>query len=434
MRARPILAVVLLAAFAAAQAAYPEKPIRFVVPSASGGSVDVLMRILTQQLSAQMGVAFVVENKPGASYVPGTMDIVKAAPDGYTLGYGNIVSLAVNRTLLPALPYDVEKDLTLVSNCAQVFNMLAVNNGLPVRTVAELIDYAKKNPGKLSNGSSGNGTTGHLGGELFKAMTGTQMVHVPYKGSAQAINDLISGNIEVMFDNVPSIGAHVKSGRVRGLAVSAPKRAAQFPELPTIAEAGVPGYETNSWGGEIEIDACGKIAAPGFIDAHTHDDRLMLSAPEMAPKVSQGVTTVVAGNCGVSLAPAPRGMPQPVTPPLDLMDSEGTWFHFKSFREYVEALRAQPPATNCALLVGHSMLRLQTMDDVEKPASPREISSMRSMVDEALAAGAIGLSTVLYYAPPRAAPTEEVIEGCRPLAARKGIYCAPMPREGDRAA
>src|SRR5437764_59062 len=111
--------------------------------------------------------------------------------------------------------------------------------------------------------------------------------------------------------------------------------------------------------GEIEIDASGRIAAPGFIDAHTHDDRLMLSAPDMAPKVSQGVTTVVAGNCGVSLAPAPRGMPQPVTPPLNLMDSEGTWFHFKSFREYVEALRAQPPATNCALLVGHSMLRAQ---------------------------------------------------------------------------
>src|SRR5207245_10909849 len=179
MRTRRILAVVLFAAFAApAPAAYPEQPIRFVVPSAPGGSVDVLMRILTQQLSAQMGVAFVVETKPVASIVPGTMDIVKAVPDGYTLGYGNIVSLAVNRPLRPTLPYDGEKDLTLVSNCGQVFNMLAVNNGLPVRTVAELIDYAKKNPGKLSNGSAGNGTTGHLGGELFKAMTGTQMVHV----------------------------------------------------------------------------------------------------------------------------------------------------------------------------------------------------------------------------------------------------------------
>src|SRR6266481_2844271 len=184
--------------------------------------------------------------------------------------------------------------------------------------------------------------------------------------------------------------------------------------------------------GDVEIDACGKIAAPGFIDAHTHDDRLMLSAPEMAPKVSQGVTTVVAGNCGVSLAPAPRGMPQPVTPPLNLMDSEGSWFHFKSFRDYVEALRARPPATNCALLVGHSMLRVQTMDDLEKPASPREISLMRNMVDEALDAGAIGFSTGLYYEPARAAPTEEVIEVCRPLTARKAIYCTHMRDEGDR--
>ena len=180
-----------------------------------------------------------------------------------------------------------------------------------------------------------------------------------------------------------------------------------------------------------EIDASGKIAAPGFIDAHTHDDRLMLSAPEMAPKVSQGVTTVVAGNCGVSLAPAPRGMPKPVTPPLDLMDDEGTWFHFKSFKDYAEALRAHPPATNCALLVGHTMLRVQTMDDLDKPASTKEIFRMKNLVDEALAAGAIGVSTGLYYEPARAAPTEEVIEVCRPLAARNGIYCTHMRDEAD---
>src|SRR6185369_2381779 len=149
-----LLVLSLLVAFnGSLQAAWPEKPIRFIVPSAPGGSVDILMRVLVQQMSAQMGVAFVVENKPGASFVPGTMDIVKAAPDGYTLGYGNIVSLAVNRTLMPKLPYDVEKDLTLVSNCVQVFNMLAVTNELPVRTIAELIAYAKKNPGKLTNGS-----------------------------------------------------------------------------------------------------------------------------------------------------------------------------------------------------------------------------------------------------------------------------------------
>ena len=246
-----LLLALLVALTLSAHAAYPEKPIRFIIPSAPGGSPDVLMRILVQQMSQQMGVPFVVENKPGASYVLGTMDIVKAPPDGYTLGYGNIVSLAINRSLLPSLPYDVERDLTLLSNCLQVFNLLVVNNNLPVRTVAELIDYAKRNPGKLTNGSSGNGTTGHLGGELFKAMAGVDIVHVPYKGSAQAINDLIGGQIQVMFDNVPSIGPHVKAGRVRALGVSAPRRAASFPEVPTIAEAGVPGYETTIWLGVI---------------------------------------------------------------------------------------------------------------------------------------------------------------------------------------
>jgi N-acyl-D-amino-acid deacylase len=184
--------------------------------------------------------------------------------------------------------------------------------------------------------------------------------------------------------------------------------------------------------GEIEIDASGKIAAPGFIDAHTHDDRLMLSAPEMAPKVSQGVTTVVAGNCGVSLAPAPRGMPKPVTPPLDLMDDEGDWFRFPTFHSYVEELKSHPSATNCALLVGHTMLRVQTMDNVERPARDAEIARMRKLVEEALAAGAIGVSTGLYYEPARAAPTEEVIEVCRPLSARQGLYCTHMRDEADR--
>src|SRR5882724_3896564 len=184
--------------------------------------------------------------------------------------------------------------------------------------------------------------------------------------------------------------------------------------------------------GEIEIDASGKIAAPGFIDAHTHDDRLMLSAPDMAPKVSQGVTTVVAGNCGVSLAPAPRGMPKPVTPPLDLIDDEGIWFRFSTFKSYVEQLKAKPPATNTALLVGHTMLRVQTMADLDAPASPAEIRKMQALVEEALHAGAIGVSTGLYYEPARAAPTEEVIEVCRPLTARQALYCTHMRDEADR--
>jgi tripartite-type tricarboxylate transporter receptor subunit TctC len=234
-----------------AHAAYPEKPIRFVLPSAAGGSVDVLMRILAQQLSVQMNVPFVVENKPGASFVLGTMDIVKAPPDGYTLGYGNLVSLAINKSLLGSIPYDVEKDLTLVSNCVRVFNLLAVNNKLPVSTVQELVAYAKRNPGRLTTGSSGNGTTGHLGAELFKSMTDTFIVHVPYKGSPQAINDLMAGNIDMMFDNISSIGPHAKAGRVKGIAVSGPRRSPVFPDLPTIAEAGVTGYETVAWGGVI---------------------------------------------------------------------------------------------------------------------------------------------------------------------------------------
>ncbi|MEA3193548.1 MAG: N-acyl-D-amino-acid deacylase [Betaproteobacteria bacterium] len=183
--------------------------------------------------------------------------------------------------------------------------------------------------------------------------------------------------------------------------------------------------------GKKEIDARGKIAAPGFIDAHTHDDRLMLSAPEMAPKVSQGVTTVVAGNCGISLAPAPKGMRSPVTPPIDLMDDEGKWFRFPTFRSYVDELGRKPAATNCALLVGHTMLRVQTMDDVERAASKKEISSMQRMVEEALEAGAIGVSTGLYYEPACAAPTEEVIEVCRPLTARQALYCTHMRDEGD---
>jgi len=183
---------------------------------------------------------------------------------------------------------------------------------------------------------------------------------------------------------------------------------------------------------DSELDASGRIVAPGFIDAHTHDDRLLLSSPDMAPKASQGVTTVVAGNCGVSLAPAPNGMAKPVTPPLNLLDEEGGWFRFPSFAAYVEELRARPAATNCALLVGHTSLRVQAMDDLERPATRSEIARMRELADEALAAGAIGVSTGLYYEPAAAAPTEEVIEVCRPLAKRNGLYCTHMRDEADK--
>ena len=184
--------------------------------------------------------------------------------------------------------------------------------------------------------------------------------------------------------------------------------------------------------GALEIDLGGRIAAPGFIDAHTHDDRLMLSRPDMAPKVSQGITTVVAGNCGISLAPMPRPVPQPVTPPLNLLDEEGGWFRFPTFASYIAKLREQPPATNCALLVGHTTLRVATMADLDQAATPAQIATMRALVQEAMEAGAVGVSTGLFYEPSVAAPTEEVIEVCRPLGAFHGVYCTHMRDEADR--
>jgi len=183
--------------------------------------------------------------------------------------------------------------------------------------------------------------------------------------------------------------------------------------------------------GTVEIDQAGRIAAPGFIDAHTHDDRLMLSNPDMAPKVSQGITTVIAGNCGISLAPMPGGAPQPVTPPLNLLDEDGEWFTFPTFASYVKELRAKPAATNCALLVGHTTLRVVALDDLDKPATPPQIARMRALVQEALEAGAIGVSTGLFYEPSVAAPCEEVIETCRPLKDFGGIYCTHMRDEAD---
>ena len=183
---------------------------------------------------------------------------------------------------------------------------------------------------------------------------------------------------------------------------------------------------------ELVIDGHGKAAAPGFIDAHTHDDRLMLSSPDMACKVSQGVTTVVAGNCGVSLAPAPAGMRLPVTPPLDLLDESGAWFRFPTFRAYVDELEAHPPATNAVLLVGHTTLRVVTMNDVERAADADEIARMRALAAEALRAGACGISTGLYYEPAAAAPTEEVVEVCRPLREHGALYCTHMRNEADR--
>jgi tripartite-type tricarboxylate transporter receptor subunit TctC len=247
----PLLLLAPLAATLPALAAYPEKPIRLIVPSAPGGAPDALMRALGQQLSTQMGVPVVIDNKPGGSYVIGTMDLVKSPPDGYTLAYGNVVSLATNKSLLSNIPYDVDKDLTLVGNALRVSNLMIVNNDVPVKTVPELIAYAKKNPGKLAFASDGNGTTAHLGVELFKAMTGTHLLHVPYRAATSAVTDLIGGGIQLMMVNAPVSGPLVQAGKVRALGISSPQRSPTYPDIPTIAESGLPGFEVTAWGGIV---------------------------------------------------------------------------------------------------------------------------------------------------------------------------------------
>ena len=246
-----VLAVVMLAAFNAAAADYPQRPIRLIISSAVGGSPDIVTRLLAAELMKQMGQQIIIDNRPGAAQTIGTEMVARATPDGYTIGYANVVTLAINKSLLPKQPYDPDKDLVLVGQFLSTYNLLCVNPSVPARSVKELIDYARQNPGKLLNASGGNGTTGHLGGELFKIMTGTKIVHVPYKGSPQGITDLIAGQVHLMFDNLTSISPHVRSGKLRGLGVSNLKRSPIFPDIPTISEAGVPGYETTAWGGIV---------------------------------------------------------------------------------------------------------------------------------------------------------------------------------------
>lgn len=234
-----------------AWAAYPEKPIKLIVPSAAGGSPDIICRLLAGELAKSLGQAVVVDNKAGAGGAIGIQEIARAAPDGYTIGYGNVVTLAINQSLYSKLIYDADAQLVGLAQMGDVQNALIIGPNVAAKNVAELIALAKAKPGRLSMGSAGSGTTGHLGGELFKSMTNTFVTHVPYRGSAQAIGDLISGQIDFMFDNVPSALSHIRAGRVKALAVSGKSRSPQLPEVPTVAESGVKGYETTAWGGII---------------------------------------------------------------------------------------------------------------------------------------------------------------------------------------
>ncbi len=221
------------------------------MPQAPGSATDTVARILAPEMSKALGQPVIVENRPGGALTIGIDVVAKSAPDGYTIGMGPIGALAITRHMVAKLPYDIERDLQPVALVAKGHLLLAVSPSLPVKSVRELIELAKKSPGKLVNASSSNGSPGHVAGELFKYMTGTDIVHVPYKGGAMAINDLIAGHVQVIFESLNSIAPHARSGKVRALAVSGARRSPGFPELPTVAEAGVPGYEAGTWSGVI---------------------------------------------------------------------------------------------------------------------------------------------------------------------------------------
>jgi tripartite-type tricarboxylate transporter receptor subunit TctC len=248
---RRVLCVLLAATAGAAFAQYPERPVRLIVPQAAGSATDTVARLLAAEMAGPLGQSVVVEDRPGGALTIGIDLVAKSAPDGYTTGMGPIGAMAITRHMVAKLPYDIERDLQPIALVVKGHLLLAVSPSLPVNSVKELIEYAKKNPGKLMNASSSNGSPGHVGGELFKYMTGTDIVHIPYKGGAMAINDLIAGHVQVMFESLNSISTYARSGKVRALAVSGSKRSVGFPDLPTIAEAGVPGYDAATWTGVI---------------------------------------------------------------------------------------------------------------------------------------------------------------------------------------
>ena len=242
----------ILAAAALAAAAHGHaqtKPIHLVVPYAPGGPVDLSARLIAPKLQQALGQPVVVENKPGAGGNIGADFVAKSAPDGHTLVMGAIATHAINPALYPNFPYDPVRDFRHVALIVQVPNVLVVNNDLPVRTVGELVALAKSKPGKLDFASGSTGSTGHLAGELFKQLTGTYMVHIPYKGSAPATADLFAGRVHLMFDNLASALPNIRAGKVRALAVTTAKRSTFLPELPTLEESGLKPFDMTTWWG-----------------------------------------------------------------------------------------------------------------------------------------------------------------------------------------
>lgn len=238
----------LLTHGAALAQTYPDRAVKMVVPFPPGGTTDILARLLANELSQQWSQTVVVENKPGASGTIFSEQLARTPADGYTLML-TATHHVINPSLYKNLRYDTRKDFTPIALVAAVPNVLVVNPGFPAKTVQELIAYARANPGKVNFGSAGTGGANHLSGELFKSMTGVNMVHIPYKGAAPALNDLLGGQIPVMFDSVPGVIQHIKAGKLRALGVTSLKRSPALPDVPTLDEAGVKGFEATAWFG-----------------------------------------------------------------------------------------------------------------------------------------------------------------------------------------
>ncbi|MCH1989890.1 Bug family tripartite tricarboxylate transporter substrate binding protein [Achromobacter xylosoxidans] len=253
------LATPLTSGIAHAEDAYPSKPIRLIVPFPPGGTTDIVGRLFADKLGKELNQTVVVENRGGAGGSIGSAFVASSAPDGYTLGIATVSTHGINPAIYPNLPFDGEKDFTPVSNLAAVPNIMTINPKVQAKDMAEFIKLAKSQPGKLTYASAGNGSVSHMMGELFKMASGTDLMHVPYRGVGPALNDALAGQVDVMYDNLPSTLPHVQSGRLIAMAVAAPKRVASLPTVPTFAEVGLPAVNDASWFGLV---APAKLPAP----------------------------------------------------------------------------------------------------------------------------------------------------------------------------
>jgi tripartite-type tricarboxylate transporter receptor subunit TctC len=278
----------LPAAAAFAQGAYPDKPVTIIVPFGAGGTTDLLGRLLAERLSARMGQRFIVENRAGAGGNVGVAALAKAPKDGYTLGMGTVSTHAINPNVYRTMPFDHIKDFAPLSLVASVPNILMVNNAVPARTVPELIAHLKANPGKFNFASSGAGTSIHMAGELFKLMAGVDISHVPYRSSAQVVQDIMSGQVQMAFDNITIAWPQVQAGNIRALATATPARLPVAPDLPTVAEF-LPGFAATSWHGFF---APAGVPQP-IVERLTSEVQAILRLPEVVKQLSDvGVTAV----------------------------------------------------------------------------------------------------------------------------------------------